>query len=107
MSGPIYMSNQKANAISNGVFVASLGLLFYLNAWWPGILLSVWLLLGIRQYLTERYIDFAISSVILLGLFLSSYLNINISSLVPILFILGGAYITYREFYSEDKKGKL
>lgn len=102
MSEPI-MSATKANAISSGIFLASLGILFYFNAWWPGMLISIWLLVGIRQYLRGRLFDFTVTTIILLGLFLSSFLKINLSALVPIFFILGGAYIAFREFYSEDK----
>jgi len=97
------LPKKKAEAISNGIFLASLGLLFWTNGWWPGILLAIWASLAARQYLTGRIWDFAITSVILIGLFIVSFFNITWSVLIPVLFVTGGIYIVFREYlFSED-----
>lgn len=106
MGQPI-LSKRKSDAISNGVFLIALGILFYTNTWWPGILIAIWAALGLRQYLTGRTYDLIISSVILLGLFIITFFRIEWSLLMPILFVVGGIYIIFREyFFSEDTNGE-
>jgi predicted membrane protein len=101
------IAKRKAEAISSGVFLISLGVLFYLNAWWPGILIAIWLFLAIRQFLCERYFDFAVSTFILLGLFIINIFNISWSYLGPLLFIAGGIYLILREYFLiEDRRDK-
>lgn len=107
------LSKRKSEAISNGVLLISLGILFYTNAWWPGILLAIWATLALRQYLSGRIYDLMISSVILIGLFLITFFNVNWSLLMPILFIVGGIYIIFREYFfagatdEEDKSEEI
>ncbi len=101
------VSKKKADAISNGVFLVSLGILFYTNSWWPGILLGLWAYLATRQYLMGRVYDFILTSIILIGLFIVSFFKIDWTILTPILFVLGGIYIIFREFfYAEDYNGE-
>ena len=64
------LSKKKADAISNGIFLVGLGILVYTGSWWPAILLVIWATLAFRQYATGRLYDLAVSSLILLGLFL-------------------------------------
>lgn len=107
------LSKRKSEAISNGVFLISLGILFYTNAWWPGILIAIWATLALRQYFSGRIYDLMISSVILIGLFLINFFNINWSLLMPILFVVGGIYIIFREYFfsgatdEEDKSEEI
>jgi hypothetical protein len=92
------MSKRKADAISNGVFLICLAVLIYTKAWWPGILLALWVTLGIRQYLTGRFYDLVVTTVLLVGLFLVTFFNLNWSVLVPVLLVLGGIHIIFREY---------
>ena len=102
MTAPI-LSKRKTDAIANGIFLISLGLLFYTNYWWPGILLAIWASLAARQYLSGRVYDLAISSAILLSLFIISIIKLDWAILMPILFVIGGLYIIFREyFFSEE-----
>lgn len=106
MAQPI-LSRRKAEVISNGVFLASIGILFWTNGWWPGILLAIWASLGTRQYLTGRIFDVIVSSIILVGLFIASFFNLSWSVLIPVLFITGGIYIIFREYsLSEDTENE-
>ena len=43
------MPKRKADAISNGAFLIALGILFYTNYWWPGILAAIWVNIGIKN----------------------------------------------------------
>lgn len=94
----IILSKRKADAISNGIFLIGLGILAFSSLWWPGILLLLWITLAVRQYLTGRIYDLVISSVLLLGLFAVSILNLNWSVLVPVLLVLGGIHLIFREY---------
>lgn len=106
MSQPL-LSKKKAFAISNGVFLIGLGILFYTNTWWPGILAVVWSSLIFRQGCTGRLYDFIISSIILLTLFFIALFNLKWDVLMPVLFVIGGIYIIFREyFFAEDTNGE-
>lgn len=94
----IFMSKRKADAISNGVFLVALGILVFTDAWWPGILLALWATLAVRQYFTGRMYDLAATTVLLIGLFIITFLNINWMVLVPVLLVLGGIHIIFREY---------
>jgi len=101
------VSKRKATAISNGVFLIGLAMLIYTGYWWPGILLVVWANLFLKQYLTGRVYDATITSVLLLGLVALSVLNLGITALGPILLVVGGIYIIFREYtFAEDTNGE-
>lgn len=100
-------SKRKADTISNGAFLIALGILFATDTWWPGILLAIWVTLALRQYLAGRIYDLCISTAILMGLFAISIFKWNWSVLMPILFVVGGIYIIFREyFFGEDTNGE-
>lgn len=101
MSLPI-LPKRKADAISNGVFLIALGMLFYTNYWWPGILAAIWASIGLRQFLTGRIYDLCISTIILLGLFVITAFDFEWAVLLPVLFIIGGIYIIFREYFFAD-----
>jgi len=106
MATPL-LSKKKSEAIGNGAFLIGLGILFATNAWWPGILLALWVSIGLRQYLSGRNYDFFISSIILLGLYIVSYFDLQWSILMPVLFVVGGIYIIVREyFFAQDTNGE-
>lgn len=60
----IILPKKKAEAISNGVFLIALSILFFSSNWWPGILLAIWSPLAVRQYFTGRYYDLDRKSVV-------------------------------------------
>lgn len=106
MAKPI-LSKKKSDTIANGAFLISLGILLYTNYWWPGILLALWVSIALRQYLTGRIYDLSISSLILLGLFIITFFNFEWAILLPILFVVGGIYIIFREyFFADDTNGE-
>lgn len=91
-------SKKKADAISNGFFLICLGILILTGAWWPGMLLVLWITLAIRQYLTGRLYDLTVTTIILLGLFFISLFQVSWSILIPILLVLGGIHIIFKEY---------
>lgn len=99
MANIYQISKRKAEAISSGLFLIALGLLFYLDAWWPGILLAIWVFLATRQSLMGRHFDMIVTTFILVGLFSVITFNISWAVLGPLLFVVGGAYIIFREFF--------
>lgn len=94
----ILLSKRKADGISNGVFLIGLGVLLFTNYWWPGILIALWATLATRQYFTGRIYDFIVTSMILLGLFIVTLLKLDWSIIIPVLLILGGIHIIFREY---------
>ena len=95
-------SLKKTNGISTGVLLISLGILAFLNSWWPGILIVLGVSLGLRQYLLGRYYDMGFSFLIFFGLFIIIITPLPFNFLVPILFILAGIYMLCREFLIPD-----
>jgi len=101
------MSIRKANVITNGLFLVALAVVIFTGAWWPGVLIAIWFPLALRQYLTGRIYDMTLTTVILLGLFIVSYFNVSWNVLVPIIFVIGGIYIIFREyFFAYDTNGE-
>jgi hypothetical protein len=92
------MSKRKADAISNGFFLVGIGVLVFTNAWWPGILVVLWATLAVRQFLTGRLYDLIITSLILLGLTFVTWMDIDLWVIVPVLLVLGGIHIIFREY---------
>lgn len=98
------LSTQKANIFSTGVFLIALGILAYLNWWWPGMLIALWALFATRQLLTGRINDFFITSLLLLGIFATYYIRVNWDLLAPLLLIIAGVYIILREYFYKDSR---
>lgn len=97
------MKRSKADAMGNGVFLVFLGVLFYFNWWWPGMLVAIWASLATRQLVTGRTQDFLVTSILLLSLFLVAFFNLSWHLFMPILFVLAGGYIIFREFLSDKE----
>lgn len=104
----IIPAKKKIDAMANGCFLIALGILFFTNTWWPGILLALWVMLAIRQYLSNRIYDLVVTSFILIGLFIiSTFKWFDWSIIMPVAFVVGGIYIIFREyFFTEDTNGE-
>lgn len=96
------MKRSRVEAIGNGVFLILLGVLFYFNWWWPGILVAVWASLATRQVLSSRMQDLLLSTFLLGTLFIVAFFRLSWDLITPILFVLGGLYLILREFYYDD-----
>ena len=99
----LLLSKRKADVIGNGLGLIGLGFLFYTNYWWPGIMLVIWVTLAARQFFTGRFYDLALTSIIIGVIFSVNFFQVDVSTLMPALLVLGGVYILLREyFYSDD-----
>lgn len=96
------MSRSKIEAIGNGIFLMMLGVLFYFNWWWPGIIVALWASLAVRQGLSGRMQDMLLSTFLLGSLFVVAFFELSWNLIAPILFVFGGLYIILREFYYDD-----
>lgn len=104
----LFISKNKAKALSLGLFIVGLAIMFLSAKWWPGIMLVIGLPLALKQFLNSRHYDAFISLFIFVGFFIITNFNINWKVLVPVLFILSAIYTLCREwvvsFYDEDVK---
>ncbi len=98
----LHVSKKKAIGLSMALFLVGLAIISYLGAWWPGIMLVIGVPLALREYLMGKIYDTAITLVIFLGVFVTVSFNISEKFLLPVLFMLGGIYIFFRDFI-EDK----
>lgn len=98
MSAPI-TTHKRADNISIGFLLIGIGILIYLNSWWPSILLVLGFALVARQYLRGRHYDMAITAIIFGGLYIFFFFEDSLHILMPVLFTLGGLYIIFREYF--------
>lgn len=92
-----HFPKRKADAISNGIFLILLGILFYTGQWWPGILFALGLTFAVRQYLTGRKLDFLITLIIVGILGLITMAGHVFSMFFPLIFIAIGIYLIAKE----------
>jgi hypothetical protein len=94
------LPKRKADTISNGVFLVLLGILFYTEQWWPGILFALGLTFAVRQYLTGRRMNFLIT-IILIGLLgILTLAGNKFALFFPILFIAAGLVLIGKECFT-------
>lgn len=103
------MSKRKAQALSLALFLGAIAILTLTKSWWPAIMLAVGLPLALRQYLIGKIYDMAITLFVFVGVFVTVQFQIKWDVLLPVLFITGGIYIFFREFFgpkenSEEEK---
>jgi hypothetical protein len=97
------ISEKKASHITGGIFLILLAFLSITNTWWPGILLVLAIIVGLRQLFRGKYYDVLLSMVIFGGLFIIFQLKIKMAVLVPVLLVVAGIYIISREFVQPDE----
>lgn len=106
MSSP-RTTQQKADAISLALMLIGFGVISYTDQWWPWILLVLGTSILIRQYLRGRPYDMAITVLVFGGIFVISYFKVNWSALLPVLLIVAGIFILFREFFvKKDRVGE-
>ena len=95
-------NTEKANALSLGLFLIGVAILYLAGRWWPGILLVVGIPYAIRNYIKGRLYDSLFIFVIFTLAFLVAFLQIPTEVLVPIILFIIGLHIIFRE-YGRDK----
>lgn len=96
------LKRTRAEMIGNGVFLIILGVLFYYNWWWPGILIAIWAAIATRQILTGRHQEFLLTTILFVTLFVIAYFKLSWDLMLPLLFIIGGGFIIVRELIAEE-----
>ncbi|MGE0198826.1 MAG: hypothetical protein AB7N99_04855 [Simkaniaceae bacterium] len=97
MAKPLIAKN-KAKALSTALFLVGLAIIFFLDSWWPGIMIVIGIPLALKQFLNGRYHDAAISLFVFVGFFIIANFNISWKILIPILFIMAAVYIVCKEW---------
>lgn len=93
------VSQRKAQVLSFALFLIGIGILFFIESWWPGIVLVVGIPMALKQYLLGRKWDMAISLFVFIGIFVTVQFDIPWKLLLPILFVIGGFYLFLKEFF--------
>lgn len=91
------LPKRKADVISNGFFLILLGLLFYTDRWWPGILFAIGLTCALRQYLTGRKLDFLITLLLMGILAFIALAGHLFSGFFPFILVTAGLYLIVKE----------
>ncbi|NGX51544.1 MAG: hypothetical protein K1060chlam2_01413 [Chlamydiae bacterium] len=97
MTKPLIPKN-RAKVLGTALFLVGLALLFFIDAWWPGIMLVIGIPLALKQFLNGRYYDATISLFVFVGFFIVANFNISWKILIPILFIMTAIYIVCKEW---------
>lgn len=97
-------NTEKANALSLGLFLIGIAILYLIGSWWPGILLAVGIPYAIRNYLKGRVYDSLFIFAIFTLAFLVAFLQIPNEVLIPIVLIVLGLYIIFREYGREREE---
>ena len=101
MSKPLIEKN-KAKALSTALFLIGLAIIFFIDSWWPGIMLVIGIPLALKQFLHGRIHDAAISLFVFVGFFIIAQFNISWKILIPILFIMAAVYILCKEWVKSE-----
>lgn len=101
MSKPLIAKN-KAKALSTALLLIGLAIIFFIDSWWPGIMLVIGIPLAFKQFLQGRFHDAAISLFVFVGFFIIAQFNISWKILVPILFIMAAVYILCKEWVKSE-----
>ena len=98
MAKPLIAKN-KAKAPSTSLLLAGAAILFFLDNWWPAAVLVIGIPLSLKQFLTGRLNDAAISLFVFVGFFIIAQFNIfSWKVLVPIFFIMAAVYVLCKEW---------
>ncbi|MBJ7448931.1 MAG: hypothetical protein JHC93_01070 [Parachlamydiales bacterium] len=93
MTHPL-VSKRKAHHFCVGLLLICLGVIAYLDTWWPTILLALGLCLALRQVLLGKWYDGILVIIVFVGSFLSFFYH---WPFLPILFFVAGIYLFFRD----------
>ena len=92
------VSQKRSKVLVFFLFLIGLASLSYLGKWWPGIMLVIGIPLALKQCLAGRNRDAAISLFVFLGGFISVAFKVEWEVFLPVIFTIGGIYVTFWEF---------
>lgn len=91
-------SSKKGKLLSLLLFGVGLMIVTYFKEWWPGIMLVMGVPLALYQFLQGRHYDTFISLFVFCGVFFTVQFDVAWEVVLPVLFVIGGIYIFFREF---------
>ncbi len=97
MVKPLIAKN-KAKALSTSLLLVGVAIMFFLDNWWPAVMIVIGIPLSLKQFLTGRLNDAAISLFVFVGFFIIAQFNISWKVLVPIFFIMAAVYVLCKEW---------
>ncbi|MBI2743458.1 MAG: hypothetical protein HYX48_06030 [Chlamydiales bacterium] len=94
----LFVSKKKAKVFAFVLFLMGLLVLSLINDWWPGIMLVIGIPLAVRQFSLGRYYDMCVTLFVFLGVFFTALFSFSERYLLPVLFIVGAIYLSFREY---------
>jgi predicted membrane protein len=94
------LSQRKALIFSFILFLLGVAVLTYVRNFWPAIALVLGIPLALKQYLTGKHYDMAMTLFVFIGIFVTVQFDISWHILLPILFTFGGIYVFCKEFFN-------
>ncbi len=101
MAHPI-VSRKKAQIFSFILFILGIVTLAIFQDWWPGIMLAFGFPIALREFLLGKRYDALISLCVFSGAYVTVEFNIPWDILLPMIFIIGGIHIFFRDFFKTD-----
>ena len=99
-----HLTKRKALILSFMLFIVGIAILAFAEYWWPGLLLAIGVPIAVQQYLMGRNYDVGVTLFVFLGAFITIQFNIPWQHyLLPVLFVTGGIYVFFREFFIEEE----
>jgi hypothetical protein len=95
----LLVSKKKAKVFAFVLFLMGLLILSFLNDWWPGIMIVIGVPLAMRQFSLCRYYDMCVTLFVFLGVFFTALFSFSERYLLPVLFIVGAIYLSFREYF--------
>ncbi len=97
MAKPLIAKN-KAKALSTSLLLLGIAIMFFLDDWWPAVMIIIGIPLSLKQFLTGRFNDAVISLFVFVGFFIIAQFNISWKVLVPIFFTMAAIYVLCKEW---------
>ncbi len=98
------IAKNKAKALSSALLLIGLAIIFFLESWWPAIMLVIGIPLALKQFLLGRLSDAFITLFVFVGFFIIAQFNISWKILIPVLFIMAAVYILCKEWVTSVSK---
>jgi len=98
----LIVCKKKATRFAFCLFLIGVAILSYGGNWWPGIMLAIGIPLAIKQFLLGKRYDVLVTLFVFCGVFASVWFDLYRKPVLPVLFITGGIYILFRDFFESS-----
>lgn len=101
------VSQKKASTAYLSIFLIGLGILIWTSYWWPGIMVVLGLAISVRQFLLGHNYDAWVSIGVFGAITFLSLFKINWDVILPVIFIVAGLYIFFRDFIDFETRSEM